>query len=1246
MPVARLFPWNRTPRTHTGLRPWCQSVDLTQRRDTATGNRLASISVSFDGLRRVVTNPVSNSNHYDKESLLWLDGSEYRLELDTGGNADTSSASFTINLGESYLLACVSLGFRTSSDPNRQYVPKRITIEVSPNGSSWTTVAANAYARPLDSWNTRQLTFPAIQGQYVRATVTGIHGDWTPLHIVMRQIGVYASIFQYPAMSVLDGLPAADLMPMWRGQQVLFASSGPSFADGDWYRAAPDPNDNPKGYVGAYSGRCWVGTRSGRKGSPVTDDARQVFDLQEACPILGVDFRRTRAYYHGDNVWDFGCKIEGSDNRIDGPWTELYDTDSPFDEQFVSFIGDIPTFRYVRVTNKHGTYPSTTYDRFVYYTPVDVTGQTGCGLASMCPVPILGAPSGTRPKKGLTVHVGPLKWLGVQLANNSGVAVKDAVIAAPVVPGSTVHVTIEGDDHKGNALSSGTYHWRVGGSEATWEAKTAVGSGGGLADQPYTDYREPMHAYGPGRVTCSCVDGSGRTWIMDYETEGGGGYVVDSNGNWLASCPGQTVVACAADSANLWLARHGDIDQTSTSVSIRRGGLYLDNRPWYSYQTHSYNVVASGHNNTDKMRQTEATSRDMRRVTGLAVQKSGTRLFFSDHVADKVVCLSKNDLSVVQATAKSLTNPLGLAVDPRDGHVWVCHSGDTVTCYPIEGDGTLGAPVVEITTLNDPSEVAVCDLDPSGSHNYRLLVLEFDGGNEYTDPRQCRIREYDINTISTPTPGGTYQTFGTDAQPGAVSDTAWFRPRGMSIDNSGNLLIGDDWCYRVLRFRYSDGACFQRSMRPYGFCSSVDPSEHTATTFRVWCGGFVYECNPDAVTWTPLQGGLLDGKSRLAEFWLPSLRTTGLPGKYHSTTHFTSPGGAEYLVAMSLHSGISGFSTTAFALSEPGGVRMTSTCSMKDLGVDLLGSTSDDWNGWQAKDADGSGGLFDTGEKEAIGQYAYWFSSVSQQTAIPGTGRVWVRVSPDLISGGAPPAASGKKLHYVDPAFEEVGSVENAVYDIKRNLVGFTTDANLTNPFGEAISYALIAQQPDGTVGLIGEHTATARWYISLFASDGTKTWSIPTETHDRTGANYRFLYADPESRFLWESGTGDSQAWLNGRETTYGIGVVCVGYGMRPWSQSWADYSAGSCVFDFHGRTMFLVMDNVFGQAHLYEAFGLDTVQTDTASFAWVDLDTWDEGDAPEITFAGTPPGPGGFQADRRTVFQALPGVSPLMEF
>lgn len=1190
MAVAEFAPWSILPASHIDAFPYCQKVDLCQVRDPATGVKRASISASYNGLEYFPGPTAVKYQSYPIDNLLVWNGGDTRWVVGAGQSDVTSSLTLTIDLGATYSLALVA--FYMINNPPRKY-----QIDTSVNGTDWDAACPEADWVRQNSDVLEQRGFPPRSGRYVRIKLIGIPSGNTSSQLRCSNIIIPASVFQVPAITVADGIHPTYQAADYSAGHALAITSG-------WVAS--------RNHYKPWSGYGWRGGTA----TATTDDSF-VIDLNGVKKLIGLECNLSKFSGDWNLDWKFGARIEWANDYVSGPWTTLYDTSSPFTETYLDWHASPVTCGYLRITNKYGTYGPGDYNRYVY-DPIDLNGLSGTGVAAFTFMPVLGDTTATAPKKVVTVHAGPARWLSVSACSAAGQVLREILTATPVIPGTSYDLCWNGRDQIDGALSSGDVLIRAAGSQMTCVEKTIVGASGPLGAQPYnTDLghagqgnSSQFHGY----CNASCVRPDGKIITSSPGEETTNITVMHADGTFERAIRRVEVHAVAGDATNLWL---GFINTSSPSTS---SPLHITKftYPIINGGSNDPGVVApysisETFNASYKLRDPINTRRASRGVNGLAVDHGGTRLWATIYSQDRILCLDKTAMTLVQATALSINNPVGIAMDPRRTHVWVSYDDDKVSAFPINGDGTLGTATATISGLNDPDGVACADLDPGGTHDYRLVFIEMDGANIDVAPRTTKVREYDINTIASPVNDGTFADFGTAYTPPTVSDTAWHEPSGISMDNDGNLILGDRLVKRTLRFRYSDGACYQRGCRQFGPAAWVDEADHTATTFRINVGGQVHEVNPDTVTWTPEQGGLIDGKSRLVESWSPIDRFGGSQGGYVGHRTFWH-NGRRYLIEFDTFGTSSGSPITVYAF-EPGGIRRVAVLSRYNRGLDLL-STSTNVS-WEAVDDDGSGGLFASGERTLH----------SGESLAPGLckpsfgidGRIWLPLlTPSLLPGGTPDTG-GKKVYSIPPQWDDLGGgIENAAYH-GANLEGLTTQNNWVSPWtGNTYWQARqVAELGDG--GAVVEYELSGET-LTLARHDaaGTRLWTVPSERGYPDYAS-QYLYRDPLDRCVHESGSGGPRNWIHPRELTYGMVIGRIGGDFSKWGNSWCDFYFGCCAFRFHDRDFAALEANAEGHVHIYEYDGLESYQIQSDTIAWSGLDSWDDADAVEFTMVGS---------------------------
>ena len=259
----------------------------------------------------------------------------------------------------------------------------------------------------------------------------------------------------------------------------------------------------------------------------------------------------------------------------------------------------------------------------------------------------------------------------------------------------------------------------------------------------------------------------------------------------------------------------------------------------------------------------------------MAVETGGRGLFLTNYLAGRIEIWDKTTGIPIDTSALALPHPLGIAIDPRGGSVWIAYGDGLVSQFSYDESSLVidPTPLRTIIGLQDPYGVTVANLGTvSDPRNYRLHVNE---------TARSKIREYDING-SVPVNSGPFADFGQHYTPGPLADDefGWQDPgttSAIAVSGDGVVSVADPFDRRVQRFR-ADGTLYQSMFREYVPSPWVDPASISGDTHDMISGGFEYEVNVAGGTFSD---GMANDSWRLVDNWTP------VDGKFFSSSFFS-----------------------------------------------------------------------------------------------------------------------------------------------------------------------------------------------------------------------------------------------------------------------------------------------------------------------------------------------------------------------
>jgi sugar lactone lactonase YvrE len=182
----------------------------------------------------------------------------------------------------------------------------------------------------------------------------------------------------------------------------------------------------------------------------------------------------------------------------------------------------------------------------------------------------------------------------------------------------------------------------------------------------------------------------------------------------------------------------------------------------------------------------------------------------ADHIQsfqlpENVIGQTQFNIHTVGCTASSINSPVGVAVDPITGKVFISDSNNNRVLRFSSASALLSGAAAE-AVLGQP------DFTSNGHATtpkelYAPAGLAFDSTGRLwvADSRNHRILRFD-NASAKPQFAGTADgvlgqtNFSTAANPNPPDATSMNQPFGVAVDTNGTLWVSDSWNYRVLRF--------------------------------------------------------------------------------------------------------------------------------------------------------------------------------------------------------------------------------------------------------------------------------------------------------------------------------------------------------------------------------------------------------------------------------------------------------------
>jgi hypothetical protein len=199
-------------------------------------------------------------------------------------------------------------------------------------------------------------------------------------------------------------------------------------------------------------------------------------------------------------------------------------------------------------------------------------------------------------------------------------------------------------------------------------------------------------------------------------------------------------------------------------------------------------------------------------ISGLAVQKTGNYLFVARSALNQLQVLNKTTGALIQTLTFSL--PRALSVD-MNGDLWMATGSNSVAKYPVNTNGTLNTPAINLTGLVDPLATQVSS---DGS-----LICVADGGTSQ------QVKFYNNSTGASTSILGSAGGYNGDA---TVNDAKFYlndvngsgvgefnKQPFIAFQSDGSFWVNDPGNYRVQH--YNSAQTFVNRIMSLGTTYSV-----------------------------------------------------------------------------------------------------------------------------------------------------------------------------------------------------------------------------------------------------------------------------------------------------------------------------------------------------------------------------------------------------------------------------------------
>ena len=1130
------------------------AANLARRFNPRTGAQVTSAQIVHDGFKAV---------RGPNDPALAIDGDQSpRLSYEAKAPGDPDPIlTVTVDLG------AISRIGRIQHWWDQQAYPATIEVRASTDGKTFRTLSGPHPGKQND-----RTDFAPAEARYVRLIGRGAGASG---RVNLGEVLIHPAWDAVPT-TTSDGLDLADLPgAIWSREAGPDTAAWASFSLGNAQRT----------------------TRVAQGKAGASNPAVATLDLGAPRRV-----GRIQMIFDGLHTptWEHGGKIEV---RADASsrWETVLDQGSPLGTTAIDWSAGPKVVRQVRVTNRHAPGKGTGTGRLW---AVECFGMDA-------PIALRPIASPTAPEAGT---------LSAAVFDERGATVRTLLRAQPVEAGP-VAIYWDGRDDRGELVPAGSacrLVWAFGRAKA--EVVTAVGNSGVPA-------RGDRPAYVADEITASggvsgvAADPAGNVYLCSvFEEES---IEVRSLGpagatRWAVNDVG--LVAIATDGVHVFTAT----STTGAAIVRRRRASDGTFAPWVGGRSDDPASARFLIPTNAAVRRTQGRLpddrelRDQAGVVGLAVETGGDALFACNHARNRVEVWSKSTGRPIRADALRVEAPVGIAVDPRGGSIWVASGRETVARYRYDRSFVVDPkPLAVIRGLADPCGLAVVDLGGSASPDIRLAVAER-GRN--------RIRQYVVN--DRPIARGPFADFGRDYAPGPLAPDkfSWTLPDqrpAIAATPDGALVVSDPENRRVVALQ-PDGSTAWIMHREYVPSASVDRTRPLGPIHRVLAGSIEYEV---AVDGHRLPDGLGDGAWRPVANWRPA------DGRF-MTTSFFSP---SWMRRLDVHEGTGKpprFKEFLFHLENglEAGMRGIAIYAVEDGTLRRAAIVGNRWSGpdddlmppenrrWIWTDANGDGKVafqsptsptdevleFETGQPWGDGQLG--------GALVDEEGAIWAPLA-------GPLGPKNEFDHAVCKipiiGWEQVGGRDqyNPIYSFRRIVPVKLAGSMFDHRGRPQVAYNL---RPSGDGGVFlqtrtpedGDHPDRAIRRLAP-RSDGSFKQIMERPLLSEASAN--FLAADPDpkkGRFV-ETGSGGSMHWLYVRDP-FGLALAFATAEGTPYDSNWNDNNAGVDAFSLDGRWFVYVEDVYGGKLNLYRIDGLDDVAYGRLDFNWPGPAAWTSAGAP----------------------------------